>query len=370
VAIKHYRAKGRNLWRFDTEVVDREGHSRRIRQRAIPTKEQAEALEAKHRSAAFEGRFFDRREAPNYIVEALWQAWEPTTRQKNDSWRTDIGRAAHLVRHLGQRLAVDLTPEVVTWYRGRRLKETTKRGKPPRPATLNREVALLRRVLEYAVECRKLDRNPISGVSMLKENNVRRVLVSEVEFSNLLQCADPDFRAILLVAYDTGMRLSEVLQLRRAWLDLASRRLILPEEFTKGEESRPIRLTRRTVEALKALPVQLDAPFVFVNPETKTCWKNTRRMWKRASEAAGLEAVWFHDLRRSFVTNARRRGVSERVTMKMSGHRTRSIFDRYNIVEERDIEEAADTIERGAEAELAVAAAKGSEPTEGGGKAG
>jgi integrase len=63
-------------------------------------------------------------------------------------------------------------------------------------------------------------------------------------------------------------------------------------------------------------------------------------MFRRALDTAGLTGVSFHDLRRSFVTNARRRRVPESVVMKMSGHRTRSVFDRYNIIEEDDLREA------------------------------
>jgi len=53
------------------------------------------------------------------------------------------------------------------------------------------------------------------------------------------------------------------------------------------------------------------------------------------------------DLRRSFVTNARRRGVPESVVMRMSGHRTRAVFERYNIVEEDDLRDAVKRIEAG-----------------------
>jgi len=62
----------------------------------------------------------------------------------------------------------------------------------------------------------------------------------------------------------------------------------------------------------------------------------------RACKAVKLTGVWFHDLRRSFVTNARRRGVPESVVMRMSGRRTRAVFDRYNIVEEDDLRDAVE----------------------------
>jgi integrase len=54
--------------------------------------------------------------------------------------------------------------------------------------------------------------------------------------------------------------------------------------------------------------------------------------------AAGLRGLWFHDLRRSFITRARRVGVPESVVMKMSGHRTRAVFERYNVVDTRTCE--------------------------------
>jgi len=64
-----------------------------------------------------------------------------------------------------------------------------------------------------------------------------------------------------------------------------------------------------------------------------------------AWKAAGLSGVWFHDLRRSFVTNARRYGVSESVVMRMSGHKTRAVFERYNVVAAEDLRDAVRRIE-------------------------
>ena len=347
MGVNKYEAGGRVFWMVDEWLPLPNGQVERFRKRKIPTKEQAVALAAKMRAEAFEGRFFDRPKASRLIVEDAWKAYQPISKRDNDTWQSEEGRARHLLRHLGKKLAAGLSVKDVDEYRTKRLGETTRMKKAPSPATLDREVELLKRMLNYAVACGSLPTNPVAAAKLLRKPNVRRTVLGGPAFEKLLAVADPPLKPILLVAYDTGMRLREVLKLRWLHVDLKLGVVKLRAEDTKTEEPRTVFLTIRVREALELQPRHITSDWIFTNPKTEKPWNDVRTMFHRACRRAEFEGVWFHDLRRSFVTNARRLGVPESVVMKMSGHRTRAVFDRYNIVEEDDLKDAVRRIEVG-----------------------
>jgi integrase len=69
--------------------------------------------------------------------------------------------------------------------------------------------------------------------------------------------------------------------------------------------------------------------------------QNFRRAWATACEAAGCPGMMRHDFRRTGTRNLVRSGIPERVAIAITGHKTRSVFERYNIVSEGDLQEAA-----------------------------
>ncbi|MFC1609708.1 tyrosine-type recombinase/integrase [Myxococcota bacterium] len=347
MSVARYKTRNGVRWKVDEWLATPDGKLVRFRKRNIPTKEQAMALVAKVRAEAFEGRFFERHKECKLTVTQAWNKYEPVTKRDNDAWQTDKGRAEHLIRHLGKAKAAHLTLHDIDGYRDCRLTEKTCRGGAPSPATLDREIELLKRMLNYAVKCGWLPTNPIATAKLLRKPNVRRSVVDERQLAKLIEGAGELLRPILLAAYDTGMRKEEILDLRWSQVDLREGTIRLAPQDTKSEHARVIYLTTRVLEALRSIPRHIKSEHVFVNPRTEKKWKDIRKAFRSACKAAKLKGVWFHDLRRSFVTNARRRGVSESVVMKMSGHRTRNVFDRYNVISEDDLKDAVRRIEGG-----------------------
>ena len=185
---------------------------------------------------ASEGQFFERHRMTTETTAELLAQYEKLGAQENRAWSTESGRAAHLRRHLGQLRASALSVRHVEEYRVRRSAEKTQRGGPPSPATLDREVELLKRVLNHAVRLVTLRHNPIAEARLLRKPNVRRMVVDEEMFGRLFDSSEEPLRPILLVAFDTGMRKREILDLALGAGGPQGGRDPLSPQDTKAEE--------------------------------------------------------------------------------------------------------------------------------------
>ncbi len=360
MGVTPYKLKsGQKRWRADTWLVLPNGRSVRYVKQGLPTKEMAERLLDKARIDAFEGRYFERKKRNGITVQELWNIYKPICIEQNRGWDRNKAHVAHIMEHLGNRQAASLTVDDVTGYREKRRTEKFGAGKTPSVSTLNREVSQLRKLLNFAVQARKLDRNPLAGIRglIVPEDNTRDVWATEEEFARLLEKAEDELKPILLVAYDCGMRKSEILSLKWSQVVLRGEErgfIRLSSADTKSRKPREVPLTRRVRKAINALPRSMSG-YVFTNEKTGTRWNQIKKKFQRARTGAEMEHLRFHDLRRSFVTNARKRGLPESVIMRISGHKTRAVFERYNIVNDEDVREAVKVIEAGQRKELEAA---------------
>ena len=148
------------------------------------------------------------------------------------------------------------------------------------------------------------------------------------------------------VAFTFGWRFSEVLNLRVEQVNVAGGTIRLYPGETKNDEGRVVVMTDRVRRLLEPCITGKNAgDYVFTRENGKRV-KDFRGAWKKVCEKAGVPELLFHDLRRTAVRNMVRSSIPERVAMQISGHKTRSIFDRYNIVSERDLRDAARAMER------------------------
>jgi len=148
--------------------------------------------------------------------------------------------------------------------------------------------------------------------------------------------------------YVTGWRLSEVLSLKWSQVDFGAGRVYLEAGTTKNDEPRVFPFTNELREVLEAQRKYTKGirkekgqiiPWVFHREGKRV--RSFRRSWLTACKGAGVPGRIVHDFRRTAVRNLVRAGVPEGVAMKMTGHKTRSVFERYNIVNDADLDEAA-----------------------------
>jgi integrase len=147
-------------------------------------------------------------------------------------------------------------------------------------------------------------------------------------------------------AYKTGWRKSEITGLKWTDADLKNWTVRLNAGETKNEKGRIVYLDSELQEILADLWQSRKASgklteYVFMNTDGTDRIKKFDTAWTTACKRVGIPGKLFHDLRRTSIRNMVRAGTPEVVAMKISGHRTRSVFDRYNIVSEEDLKQAA-----------------------------
>jgi integrase len=320
------------------------GH--RKRERIGPDKRLPETVLRKRKVEIAEGKYLDKQRPITTTFDELTAAYLAYSRKNKRSWDRDTRSVKRLASVFAGKRLPEITPADIERYKSLRQTSTDSHGRYPKPATINRELACLKAMFNVARK-RLLhlpggvpNANPVSSVKFFDEHNIRdRILTSE-EFQLMLE-ASPDYlKPILHCAYYTGMRRGEILELTWDWVDLKAGFIRLKDTDTKTDEARSIPIGRELREALRHLPVALDAqgkrvPYVFTRNGQRV--KSIKRVFTRVRQETGIMNTVFHDFRHTATTNLRRAGVDALTAMKITGHKTMAVFQRYNTIDEQDL---------------------------------
>jgi integrase len=242
-----------------------------------------------------------------------------------------------------------ITTDRLAAYQRKRLEAGAK------PATVNRDMAALRRAFRLAARAGRVEAVP--HFPMLREDNVRQGFLERDQFEAIRDKAPEWLKPVLTFMYWTGWRRSEVLPLQWRQVDLAAGVVRLEPGTTKNKRGRSLPFhalpeLREIFDAQRAFTTKREhargeiIPHVFhidglplVN-EKRQPKLVVYDAWQTACKAAGLPGRLLHDFRRTAVRNLERSGASRSAAMAVTGHLTESVYRRYAIVNERDVAEA------------------------------
>ena len=178
-----------------------------------------------------------------------------------------------------------------------------------------------------------------------ERGNARQGFFTDIEFRAVVDGLPKYLQDFTRFGYLTGWRKGDIASLR--WEDVDGETIRLRPEHSKNGTGRTVTINgelselmerRKTARQVKTKTGVMLADLVFHHNGEAIV--DFRKAWATATKLAGVSGKLFHDLRRTAVRNMVRAGVPERVAMSISGHKTRSVFDRYNIVSESDLRDA------------------------------
>jgi integrase len=250
--------------------------------------------------------------------------------------------ARHLREYFsGDCKAREITSDRITAYVAHRQEQKAKN------ASINIEQAFLRRGFTLAARAGKVSTTPM--MSMLHLDNARTGFFEREQFEAMMRHLPDHLKPVAQVAYYTGWRREEVLSRQWRHVDLERGVLRLEPGETKNGKGREFPLyampeLRAVIEAQRTRVTEIERatgqviPWVFVSPAGKRL-VDFRNRWKTACRRAGCPARLMHDFRRTAVRNLERAGVPRSTAMKLTGHLTDSVYQRYAIVDSTMLEE-------------------------------
>jgi len=251
-----------------------------------------------------------------------------------------LDRLNHLLPFFSEMQLADINKSAIRKFRKERQapqmvavgKKGKKKLKTIKPATVNRDLSVLRRILYWSVEEGYLAANPMGRLRLERERRTKRPVMSVSEEIKLIAAAPEHLQRITLCALDTGMRRGEILHQQWEDIDFDNRILSVSSSKTPEGEMRDIPLTSRLYAMLVANQKDSGPIFTFEG----NALKNFKTTWGASLRRSGIRHFRFHDLRHTANTRMMLAGVLQEVRREIIGHasqRSRDVNDRYTQIE-------------------------------------
>ena len=352
----HFRVNGKQRV---APVMDPEDEKK------LGTLEHAKALDGKHKGMKAERKQWDVLPEAKMTFNALAEWFLGLEKVKGRAYYDTLKIYLNKFNsEFGERIVSTILPADIENLQVKRKKEGMA------DATVDQEIGAARNMINKAFDNKKVGPETYSTFKKVERlltrdkttglmKNARKRILSQEEFIKLMEAAPRHTKQILVTAFYTGMRRSEILKLTWDKLNLKERVICLEAEDTKDNEAREIPICNELFEVLDSIPRpirDLDKKLVFayrrMTRKGKTeddPLRDIRGGLKDACQKAGIaygrfekDGFIFHDLRHCFNTYMRKAGVAESVIMNITGHSTREMFKLYNAIDREDRKKAAD----------------------------
>lgn len=285
----------------------------------------AEAIYGSVLAKIQEGRFFEASEERERTGAELLDRYAAEEIPKKASQRSYKGYLKNLRPFFGDYVLADITPKLIVQYR------TQRYAKGVKPATVNRELALLKHAFNLGKrEWEWCTKNPVASVKFDKENNRRDRWLRQEEENRLLNASSPWLRDIVVLGLHSGMRLGEILALTWDEVDLFRKTVMVIRSKNGEQRTIPLNTTVLALLKHKYTGRSIQTRLVFhTGTDTMIDQHHLRRAFRRALNQAKITGLTFHDLRHSFATRLVQAGIDLYKVKELLGHNSIVTTQRY-----------------------------------------
>ena len=306
---------------------------RRVRESAGFSRKAAEALLHKRQVEINEGKYI--KKVPKISLQDFIGKYIEFSKAQKRSWERDEITLKHVKKFFDDILITQITSWNIDQYRIERAKHVQK-------STVNREIDTVRNFFNKAIEWRYAQNNPVTKDKRFKVSNKRLRYLTPEEAHRLIELCLPYLRPIVQLALATGMRKSEIRNLK--WENLNLREGMVHIEHSKSYRRREVPIGPNLTSILRELKLNSRSEWVF-SKEDGSPIGNFRKAYQHAVKEAGIKNFTFHDCRHHAASVMVMGGVNLKRVKEILGLASLEMVDRYAHLSPEHRREAAKVVD-------------------------